>query len=73
MKSVKAGEFKAKCLQLMDEVARSGEAIVVTKYGRPVAELVPARQRGADLFGALSGQAAIEGDIVTPLDRESGS
>jgi prevent-host-death family protein len=38
---IKASEFKAKCLALMDEVARTGAAIVITKNGKPVAELVP--------------------------------
>lgn len=38
---IKAGEFKAKCLQLMDDVAETGDTIVVTKRGKPVARLVP--------------------------------
>jgi prevent-host-death family protein len=36
-----AGEFKAKCLRLMDEVRDTGEEIVITKHGEPVAKLVP--------------------------------
>ncbi|HEY4921857.1 MAG TPA: type II toxin-antitoxin system Phd/YefM family antitoxin [Xanthobacteraceae bacterium] len=42
---IKASEFKARCLALMDEVARTGEAIVITKNGKPIAELVPHRAR----------------------------
>ena len=38
---VPAGEFKTKCLQLMDEVDQTGEAILITKRGRPVSLLVP--------------------------------
>jgi prevent-host-death family protein len=38
---VAAALFKARCLELMDEVARTREEVVVTKYGRPVARLVP--------------------------------
>ena len=34
-RTIKASEFKAKCLKLMDEVAESGEEIVITKHGRP--------------------------------------
>ncbi len=41
MTTIAAGIFKAKCLELMDEVARTKEEIVVTKHGRPVAKLVP--------------------------------
>jgi antitoxin (DNA-binding transcriptional repressor) of toxin-antitoxin stability system len=39
MKTIKASEFKAKCLQLMNEVAKSGHVIVITKNGQPVAQL----------------------------------
>jgi prevent-host-death family protein len=41
MRTLKASEFKAKCLKLMDEVAESGEAIVITKNGKPIAQLGP--------------------------------
>jgi prevent-host-death family protein len=63
---IPAGEFKAKCLQLMDKVARSREPIVITKRGRPVAKLVPADapQPRAPLFGYMAGTAEIRGDIV---------
>jgi prevent-host-death family protein len=39
-RSIAAGEFKAKCLELLDRVARDGDAIVVTKRGRAVAKTV---------------------------------
>ena len=39
-RTIKASEFKAKCLKLMDEVAETGEEIVITKNGRPTARLV---------------------------------
>ena len=53
MRTVKASEFKAKCLKIMDEVAATGEPVVITKYGVPVAQLVPAMQKPKTLFGAL--------------------
>lgn len=64
---IPAGEFKAKCLQLMDRVARSGEPIVITKRGRPVAKLVPADQPEprAPLFGYMAGSARVVGEIIT--------
>ena len=40
MRTIRASEFKAKCLQLIDEVAASGEPIEITKRGKPVARLV---------------------------------
>jgi prevent-host-death family protein len=39
--TVPASVFKAKCLAMLDDVAATGEAITVTKHGRPVARLVP--------------------------------
>lgn len=40
-RTIGAGEFKAKCLQLMDEVNRQGIELIITKRGQPVAKLVP--------------------------------
>jgi prevent-host-death family protein len=71
MQTVKASEFKAKCLALMDEVARTGEPITVTKNGKPVVELRPApKARAASLFGLHKGQIKILGDIVEPVDSD---
>ncbi len=64
----KASEFKAKCLKLMDEVAESGEEIVITKNGRPVSRLLPYRQRPKTLFGRDRDKLLILGDIGEPLD-----
>jgi prevent-host-death family protein len=63
---IPAGEFKAKCLQLMERVARSREPIVITKRGKPVAKLVPPDELEprAPLFGYMAGTAEIRGDIV---------
>ena len=47
---MKASEFKAKCLKLMDEVADTGEEIVITKNGKPVSRLVPYRERPKSFF-----------------------
>jgi len=68
-KIVKASEFKAKCLALMDEVARTGEPIVITKKGKPLVELVPHKTRvKRDAFGILKGELVITGDIMSPID-----
>jgi prevent-host-death family protein len=71
MQSMKAAEFKAKCLALMDQVQRTGEAVLITKNGRPVAELRPATgQRVASPFGLHRGAITIRGDIICPIDSE---
>jgi prevent-host-death family protein len=44
MRTIPAGRFKAQCLKLLDEVAETGETIVVTKRGKPVAKLEPVEE-----------------------------
>ena len=62
---ISAAEFKAKCLKLMDRVARSREPIVITKRGKPIAKLVPAdAEKTVPLFGHMAGTVEILGDIV---------
>ena len=68
MKQITASIFKAKCLQLMDEVATTGEPITITKYGQPVCQLVPYRRKPQTLYGALQGRITITGDLIAPLD-----
>ena len=67
---IKASEFKAKCLALMDEVARTGAHVVITKNGKPVAELVPHRSRKRNLKGCSKNSLFIIGDIISPIDVE---
>jgi prevent-host-death family protein len=69
MSTIGAGEFKAKCLQLLDEVASSRKPLVITKFGRPVAQVVP-MPPVAKLRGALRGTVLHEGDIVSPLEND---
>jgi prevent-host-death family protein len=71
MQTIQASEFKAKCLALMDQVARTGETILITKNGKPVAELVPpAGLRSASPFGLHKGAIEITGDILSPINIE---
>ena len=69
-RTIKASEFKAKCLKLMDEVAESGESIVITKNGEPVSVLSPFRTKPDSLFGVLEGSMTIRDDLVEPIDDE---
>jgi len=66
MPTIQASEFKAKCLALMDDVASKGEVWIVTKNGRPVAELHPYHGgRSGSPFGLHRG-LEIRGDIIEP-------
>jgi prevent-host-death family protein len=61
-----AGEFKARCLSLLDAVAASGQSLTITKHGRPVAQLVP-MPPPQPLFGAMRGSVISAEAIVAPL------
>ena len=69
-----ASEFKAKCLRLLDRVEAEGETLVITKWGRPVAKVVPASSLRRSLRGSWKGLVKIKGDVVhfdTGQDWES--
>jgi prevent-host-death family protein len=69
MKAINASRFKAQCLAILDEVARTGERVAISKRGRVVAELVPARGmvRGRGYpQDSLRGKGKTLGDIVGP-------
>jgi len=68
MQTVKASEFKAKCLYFMDEVNRTGEEIVITKNGKPVSILKPYRMVPATIFGLHKGKIQSKDDLIAPLD-----
>ena len=66
-REVAAGEFKARCLQLMDEVRNGAGEIVITKRGQPVAKLVPVdTPEPVALFGSMRGSATELEDITGP-------
>ena len=67
--TIGAGEFKAKCLKLLDQVAETRETLVITKHGKPVAKLVPIREHG-DFVGSMKGSVVWMGDIISPIDVE---
>lgn len=67
--TMKAGEFKAKCLKVMDEVNETHQSVTITKRGVPVAKLVPVSEtKSQSVYGSLRGCIAFEHDIVSPLD-----
>lgn len=68
MRSIRASEFKAKCLAILDEVERTGETVTILKRGRPVARLLPpVREREEYPQHSLHGTVEILGDILEPV------
>jgi prevent-host-death family protein len=65
---IPAGEFKAHCLKLMDEVRDNRTSIVITKHGKPVAKLVPFEDEAPSLYGYLQNSVTVKGDITVPVD-----
>ena len=64
---IAAGDFNAKCLQMLDEVAEQREPLLITKQGKPVARLIPVSSEHS-LFGAMAGSVLSETDILAPID-----
>jgi prevent-host-death family protein len=71
--TISASKFKATCLGVLEKVRKSGRPVVVTKFGKPIVEVIPARlsKRGSDWIGSMEGTCQIVGDIVGPIIDES--
>jgi prevent-host-death family protein len=73
MEEIAISKFKATCLAVMERVRRTRKPVLVTRFGKPVAEVVPPSQpvpRGRGL-GSMAGTVIIHGDIVGPASDES--
>jgi len=68
-KAVGAAEFKAKCLNLIEQMAGDGEPITITKRGKPVAVLspVPEATTGTSIIGAMKGSVLTYDDPFSPV------
>src|SRR5271167_2414592 len=71
IRHVAAGEFKAKCLAIIDEVNETGQEVIITKRGKATAKLIPFRAQKKDsLLGRLEGIMKINGDpddLIKPI------
>lgn len=71
MKEVAISEFKAKCLGLLDEVLKTKKPIRITRFGKPVAEVIPPTKLLSDNWlGSMKNRIEILGDIVSPASEE---
>jgi len=66
-RTMSAAEFKTKCLQAMEQVAATGEPIIVTKRGKPVVQLAPVAKKPKSLRGFLRGSVKSGKDIISPI------
>ncbi len=68
MVRINASEFKAKCLAILDEVANTGEEILILKRGKPVAQLVPPiASSSRHPQDELRDSVVIKGDVIEPV------
>lgn len=68
MESMAISEFKTRCLAVLETVRRTGQPVLVTRRGQPVAEIVPPSRPAASTrqLGAAAGTFRIVGDILAP-------
>lgn len=69
---IPAGEFKARCLKLMDEIGEEGGELIITKRGKPIAKLVPVDRPAEQesVFGSMRGSVTFHGDIIGPFHED---
>lgn len=72
MEEIAISKFKATCLAVLERVRKTGKPVLVTRFGQPVAQLVPpsAKEKPTRDLGTLRGTARIAGDIVSPSGDE---
>ena len=71
MKTMGISHFKSHALRILDQVAKTQEIIVITKRGKPLAQIIP--YRNSDINhkpGKLANALVFEEDIVSPLGEE---
>jgi prevent-host-death family protein len=68
VETIAISKFKATCLAVLERVRKTGTPILVTRFGEPVAEIVPPppAERPANWLGCMAGTAEIVGDIISP-------
>jgi prevent-host-death family protein len=73
MREMPISKFKITCLAVLEEVRRTGVPVRITRFGKPVAEVVPARTpKTASWLGCTRDSVEIDGDIVGPIGAFSG-
>jgi prevent-host-death family protein len=73
MREIAISKFKATCLSVLEEVRRTRRPVRITRFGKPVAEVVPpAKEQSGSWLGCMAGTAEIKGDIVKPINAFRG-
>lgn len=72
MEEIAISKFKATCLAVIEQVRKSGKPVLVTRFGEPMAEVIPApvRNKPKQWVGSLASTGMVNGDIVSPASTE---
>ena len=73
MEQMTISHFKATCLAVLERVAQSGQPLLITKRGNPIAQILPPpspSSTGESGFGCMAGEIEILGDIVGPIAED---
>jgi prevent-host-death family protein len=72
MEEMAISKFKATCLSVLENVRKTGRTVLVTRFGQPVAEIIPPRSSKElkNWLGSKVGTGEITGDIVSPASDE---
>lgn len=73
MDEIAVSKFKATCLAALDRVRRTRRPLRVTRFGRPLADVVPPTPAAPsnEWLGAMAGRGRVVGDLVTPVEGEA--
>ncbi len=73
METISVSKFKATCLALLERIHRTGEPVLVTKKGKPLALVTPPAPEAQkeDVYGCMRDATFIQGDIISPLPEEA--
>lgn len=73
MREIAISKFKATCLAELESVRRTGKPLLITRFGKPVAEIVPPKGKAKQQWlGSMAGTIEFKGDIVGPVGAFDG-
>jgi len=72
MEEITISKFKATCFAVLERVRRTRQPVRVTRFGKPLAEIVPPSEapNKKRTLGSMAGTVRIKGDIIAPASDE---
>ena len=67
MEEIRISKFKATCLAVLDRVGKTRSPVLVTRFGKPVAQVVPPPSPAGDWLGAMKDDGEVRGDLIAPV------